>query len=104
MVPTNHRNEATVLFIDPGVGYRIHLEGNRLITAIVPTFEFHANIPLTNRERLPGRTDFHDVIDLTGGVHVVFNNQSSLGMALATPVNHPRAFQIEPLVNFNFRF
>ncbi len=70
VLPTNHRDEATALYIDPGVGYRIDLGGSRLVSAVIPTFEFHANIPLTNRQRRPGRTQFHDVIDLKTSVWI----------------------------------
>ncbi|MGI9068841.1 MAG: hypothetical protein ACR2HX_20860 [Pyrinomonadaceae bacterium] len=110
-IPSNSR-AATILFNDIGIGYWAYRgASNSNLTGIVPTFEFHVNTPLNNRTRRPGREDFHDVVDFTPGVHFVFKRRSSLGLAVAIPVNHirgpfgrERPFGAEAIISYNFWF
>jgi hypothetical protein len=41
---------------------------------------------------------------LTGGVNVLLGMNSTLGVAVGTPVTGPRPFDVEAVVTFNVRF
>ena len=101
MVPTDSR-DVTVAFVDVGLGYWI-FRGSGVLSGIVPTVEAHVNVPVNHR----GADDvprFRDSVDLLAGVHFVFRDRLSVGLAVATPVTTPRLFDVEALVNINYRF
>jgi hypothetical protein len=101
MVPTDSR-DVTVAFLDVGLGYWI-FRGGGVLAGIVPTVEAHVNIPVNHR----GADDvprFRDSVDLLAGVHFVFRDRLSVGLAVATPVTTPRLFDVEALANINYRF
>jgi hypothetical protein len=106
-VPTDS-NDVTMLYNDVGLGYYLYRSRacDRLLTAIVPTFEVHVNTPLNHRGAFrandPAATP--DVVDLTMGATLEFNRRSTLAAALVTPVTGPRPFDFEVLVQLNIRF
>ena len=76
------------------------------LTAVVPTFEVHCNIPLNHRGAF-NKNDISasaDVVNLTYGVNFEFNRQSVLTLGFVNPVTSPKPFDLEALVLFNFRF
>ena len=101
MIPTDKR-DVTAAFLDLGIGYWV-FRGGGMLRGVVPTFEAHVNIPVNHRsaDDLPR---FRDSVDLLAGVHFVFGDRLSLGMAVATPVTGPRLFDAEAVANINFRF
>jgi hypothetical protein len=102
-IPTN-RADALLLFDDVGVGYYVYRngEGDRLLTAIVPTFEVHVNDPLRDRGSAKGGGP--DIIDLTTGATFEFSRCASLAVGLVTPVTGPKPFDFEILTHLNVRF
>jgi hypothetical protein len=102
-VPTDSR-DVTILFNDVGLGYRLYRGApDQLISLIAPTIEAHVTTPLNNRA-IDSPIRIPDLVVLTEGVHFGFRNNSTLTLGVATPVTGPRIFDIEALVQFNWRF
>jgi hypothetical protein len=121
-------SDVTVLFNDVGMGYWVWRRADdRLIRGLVPTAEFHVNTPLNHRgvantppsvvlpaSASPPPTDaagvtsfslqFPDIVNVTGGVHVLLRGGSTLGVAIAVPLTGPQPFDYEVLANLNWRF
>lgn len=93
-------SDLNIAFFDIGLGYSVYQRPDGIITAIIPTIEGHANMPLNSS----GMLDYRDVFNFTGGVIFVFGEKTSLGMAIGTPVFGYTAFNVEGLLNFNCRF
>jgi hypothetical protein len=102
-VPTEPR-DVTLLFNDVGVGYALYRgEGDSLLSGVIPTLEAHVTTPLNNRGdsalvRVP------DLVVLTAGSHFNLFQSARLTLGVATPVTGPRVFDVEALVQFNWRF
>ena len=45
-----------------------------------------------------------DLVDITAGVHVGIFRNATLSLGIATPVTGPRVFNVESLVQLNWRF
>jgi hypothetical protein len=102
-VPTDSR-DVTILFNDVGLGYRLYRGApDQFITLIAPTIEAHVTTPLNNRA-IDSPIRIPDLVVLTEGVHFGFRNNSTLTLGVATPVTGPHIFDIEALVQFNWRF
>ncbi len=101
MVPTD-ADDVTILFHDIGVGYHIPVNLT-FLREVVPVVETHINTPLTRRDEndLPR---FRDAVNLSGGVHLYFNERISLTLGLGTTVTGPRLFDVEGAAALNFRF
>jgi hypothetical protein len=103
VVPTDAR-DVTLLFNDVGVGYWMYRSSeDRLLTSVVPTLEAHVTTPLNHRSATDLIT-VPDIVALTGGVHLGLGEQSMLTLGVATPVTGPRPFDVEAIVQFNWRF
>lgn len=106
-VPTTNR-DVTVLYNDMGVGYFLFRaeDADRWLTAIVPTFETHVNIPLNHTDYL----NFNDpagtpsVVNLTFGCNFGIGRRGLLSIGYVTPMTGPRPFDNEWLALFNYRF
>lgn len=101
-VPTESQ-DVTLLFNDIGIGYRLFDGNGGLISGIVPAVEAHVTTPMNHRETgavIRGA----DLVILTGGVHFGLGRQSLLTLGAATSVTGPRTFDVEGIVQFNFRF
>jgi hypothetical protein len=104
--------ESIVLFTDLGVGYHVYHADARSswLTDIAPTLELHIATPL----REPDATIFdygifdgvrvHDVVDFTFGTTFEFVSRATLGVGVVVPVTGPKPFDIEALVQLNYRF
>src|SRR5262249_10017519 len=103
-VPTDRRL-ATMYYFDIAVGYFVYRAENRraFISAIVPTFETHLNIPLNWAGFQPnflGGTP--DVVDLTFGLNIGLANRAVLSAAYVRPVTGPLPFVGEFALTLNF--
>ncbi len=103
-------NDVMLFYSDTGIGYYVFRadqnDRSAFLTAVVPTFEVHCNIPLNHRGAF-NKNDISgsaDVVNLTSGVNFEFNRQSVLTIGIVNPVTSPRPFDLEALVLFNFRF
>jgi hypothetical protein len=105
-IPTDSR-DVTFMFADVGLGYRLFTacDDDRVLTSVLPTFEFHSTIPL-NHNGLDSGGDvvFSNQFVLTAGVHLGLCNRAFLTVAGAIPVAGPRPYNYEILTQLNFRF
>jgi hypothetical protein len=106
-VPTDP-GVVTMFYNDIGLGYYLYRnrsEGNRCLTAIVPTFEVHVNTPLNHRLQTgpEGFVGTPDVVDLTFGAGFIFG-RSILSVGIVNPVTGPRPFELEAVVLLNVLF
>jgi hypothetical protein len=100
-VPTDS-NDITLLFTDIGAGYYVMRRTNcdRFLTAVVPTAEIHMNDFLDHR----GSSSLKDWLVLVEGISFEFNRRSTLTLAIGEPVTGPIPYDVEAVVQFNFRF
>jgi hypothetical protein len=102
VVPTDMR-DVMLLFNDVGVGYALYRGGAGLITAVVPTVEAHVTTPLNHRSA-DSVVTVPDLVVLTAGSHFEIGRDATLSVGVAAPVTGPRAFDVEALVQLNYRF
>jgi hypothetical protein len=105
-VPTD-RNLATMYYFDIALGYFVYRSENprALISAIIPVFETHLNIPLNwagFQPRYLGSTP--DVVDLTWGVNLGLASRAMLTAAYVHPVTGPTPFSGELALMLNVPF
>jgi hypothetical protein len=105
-VPTD-RNLATMYYFDIALGYFVYRSQNprALISAIVPVFETHLNIPLNwagFQPRFIGSTP--DVVDLTWGLNLGLASRAVLSAAYIHPVTGPTPFSGEMALMLNVPF
>lgn len=104
VVPTDSRDE-TILFNDVGVGYWLYRSGqDQLITAVAPTLEAHVATPLDHRHSTTDPIVLPDWVVLTAGCSFNLHQRSTLTVGVATPVTGPQPFDLEAIVQLNFRF
>jgi hypothetical protein len=106
-IPTETR-DVTVLFNSVGIGY-VFSRGSpedRLLTAIVPTFEVHVTDPLNHRGafRINDPAGSADVVDLTMATTFELCRRSNLSIGVVAPVTGPKPFDVEALVQLNWFF
>jgi hypothetical protein len=106
VVPTD-RNLATMYYCDIALGYFLYRsqDPRAILSAIVPVFETHLNIPLNLAGFNPaiiGSTP--DVVDLTWGVSVGLASRAVLTTAYIHPVTGPAPFSGELAVLLNVPF
>jgi hypothetical protein len=99
-------NDVSMFYDDMGIGYIFRREEGSRLTAIVPTFEVHVNLPLDHRgaSNIFDPVGSPDIVDLTLGTSFVFNQRTTLSVAAVAPVTGPRPFDIEALAFLNIRF
>ncbi len=101
-------NQPTMLYNDIGVGYFLfrNEDKNGFISAIAPTFEAHANIPLNHRDPFNRLDNFGspDIVNLTSGLNVAFRKTSVLTFGVSAPVTGPRPFSLESQILLNVYF
>ena len=105
-VPTD-RKLATMYYFDVALGYFLYRsrDPRALLSAIVPTFETHLNIPLNwagFQPRYIGSTP--DVVDLTFGLNVGLASRAVLSTAYIRPVTGPTPFSGEFALMLNVFF
>lgn len=105
--PADNR-EVTLIYNDVGVGYFLYQaqDTERLLSAVVPTFEVHVNTPLNHRNPFlaDDPTGTPNVVNLTYGVNFLFRRNAVLTFGWVNPVTTPKPFDYEALLLFNLRF
>jgi len=97
----------TLMFLDAALGYYVYRNNTpgSFLTAVVPTFETHVNIPLNHSS-----LNFNDtygtptVVDLTFGLNTEFFKRGVMTLGYALPVTGPAPFSGEFILQFNWRF
>jgi hypothetical protein len=90
----------TLLSNDIGVGYRLYQSETGCLSALTPTLEAHLTTPLGQRGGTADAAGFPDVFDITGGVHIGWNN-AELVLAVSVPVSGPRPYDYELIAQLN---
>ncbi len=104
VIPTDDR-DATVLFEDLGIGYRLFQSqpgSNRFVNLVAPTLEVHVTTPLDHRHG--GEIQVPDIVSFTAGVHVGMGQRSLLTIGVNTPVTGPTPYTVEAILEYNLRF
>lgn len=99
--------QSIVTFNDIGLGYWLLRNGGGLVSGLAPTMELHVATPLRQNNPKQALGDgflLHDVVDCTLGATMLFQNQATLGMGMAVPFTGPKPFDVEALVQLNYRF
>ncbi len=104
--------QSIVLFNDIGAGYYAYRDASptALLTAVVPTLEFHVFTPLKQTD--PGANVFgtvddtrlHDIVNVTAGSTFEFSHRTTVGAGVAFPLTGPHPFDVEALLQLNTRF
>jgi hypothetical protein len=104
-IPTDS-GDSTLYYQDLGIGYFLlkDRDNGRFLTAIVPTFEVHATIPLNHQGSITDMAFTPDVVDLTEGVTFEIRRRCTLAIGVAEPVTGPKPFDIEAIGQVNIRF
>jgi hypothetical protein len=99
-------NDVTLMYNDIGIGYYLFRDrsGDRLLTAVIPTLEVHVNTPLDHRGSMNGNLGTPDWIDITGGTILELCRSSTLSLGVCAPVTGAKPFDVEGIVQMNFRF
>jgi hypothetical protein len=101
--PTDSR-DVTILFNDLAVGFVMHLSDPAgLVQWVAPTAEVHITTPLAHRNGT-GVISVPDLVVLTEGVEVGFGAGASVNLGVAVPVTGPRPFDLEAILQLNFRY
>ena len=96
-----------MLYFDNSFGYFLfqNEDRNALLSAIIPIFEVHANVPMNHSHY--STTDLYGVptvVDLTFGTTVGIQSRSFLTFAYVQPVTGPKPFSGEFTLQFNWLF
>jgi hypothetical protein len=106
-VPTDGR-DVMLLYNSIGIGYVFSrpCAEDRLLRAVVPTFEVHVTDPLNHRGafRVNDPAGTGDVVDLTMATTFELGQRSNLSVGIVTPVTGPKPFDVEALVQLNWFF
>jgi hypothetical protein len=97
----------TLMFFDAALGYYVYRNTapGSFVTAVVPRFEAHLNLPLNHSS-----ISFNDtygtptVVNLTFGLNTEFYKRSVLTLGYALPVTGPAPFSGEFILQFNWLF
>lgn len=99
--------DATIMFNDLQFGHYMPTGRRRGITAITPSFELHVNNPLNNRVQTDPNAPFampvvyKDQVNVTTGLTLTFNQQTTLTLGLVVPIASIRTFDFELLAQLN---
>ena len=103
-VPTDMRDVALV-FSSLGVGYNLYHDesADAPVRLIRPQLELHVNTPLNHRGLTSEPIAFSDSVDMTGGVHILFQ-KLEFGAGAGTSVTGPKVYDFEALANLTYHF
>jgi hypothetical protein len=108
-IPTDS-NDAVLIYNDVGIGYVWDLakqDNDRILRAVVPMVEGHLNDPLTHQGLFNKPNDLAgtaDVFSITTGITFVMEHNTTVAMALVTPLTGPRPFELEAQFQLNWSF
>ncbi len=106
IVPSNSA-DVTLLSLSNGVAYRAYQApdtSDAFLRFIVPSLEGHATIALNHRGLDSGNVGFADLFVVTSGIHIGLGDSSDITAALAIPLTGPQPYDIEAVVQYNYRF
>jgi hypothetical protein len=104
IIPTNDE-DVTLLTNDIGLGYWLRRNDQcSLINSISPTVELHVTTPLDHRGTDSVPLGFADIVNLTYGLHVFSNAGWGISAAVGHPLTGPKPFDLEAIVQVNYRF
>lgn len=103
LVQSTDTSEPTLLFNDIGIARPMFVRPDGLVRGLVPTIEGHLTTPLNHRDPR-GQTYATDLFVLTGGVHVLLGDRTTLTFSLGAPLNGSRQYDAEAAIQLNFRF
>ena len=103
--------QSIVLFNDIGVGYWVYRDrsGTSSSTGIAPMLEVHVLTPLKQADpngNLFGTLDglrHSDIVNITLGTTVEFSSGATIGIGMVSPLSGPKPFDIEALIQLNYR-
>jgi hypothetical protein len=97
--------DLTIAFTSIGVGFwAIRNHGDGWLTGVVPTLEIHFNDPLNHRGSGNCPVGMSDIIDVTGGVHILVGRSLTISSGITTPLSGPRPDNFEAILQANWRF
>src|SRR5207247_3490414 len=100
--------DVTLLYNDIGADYYLYRNraGGKFLSAVIPTFEVHVNTPLNHRGafNFSDRAGTPDWVELTMGTTFELYQRSTLALGIVTPITGPKPFDVEVLVQLNWRF
>jgi hypothetical protein len=104
-VPTDSV-DSVVAYTDVGMGYFLYNDpcNGAFITAIIPTLECHYNAALNHRGVETDSLTGLDIVSFTGGATLGIRERSQLNIGVNVPVTGPKPYDIEALVQFNWKF
>jgi hypothetical protein len=104
IVPTSS-NDVTFMANDAALGYRLYRGcAGSFVSSVVPVVELHLNTPFNHRGTRTDPAGLPDSFTMLGGLHGVFRDQATLGVAVGAPLTGPRPFSLQATVQFNWRF
>jgi hypothetical protein len=104
IVPTE-TSDPTLMSNDVGVGYRLIRNADEaMFRYVIPTIEGHLTTALSKRGLDHTPVGFPDTFVLTAGVHLGVFDGGLLTFAVGAPFTGPRTFDVEGIVQFNYRF
>jgi hypothetical protein len=94
----------TLLFNDLSAGYVVYRGApDAAVSTAAPVVEAHLTTPLSGRgANAPILAP--DLLVLVAGVQVGVFGPSTLTLGVGAPVTGPRAFDVEAIVQFNYRY
>jgi hypothetical protein len=103
VVPTDVR-DVTFWSNDLGIGYNAYCNSGAIVSSITPTVEGHLITPLNHVGSDTDPIGLPYIFDVTFGTRIGIRDHASLGVGVCVPLTGPKPFDIEALVQFNWRF
>jgi hypothetical protein len=105
LIPTDTR-DLTIWFNDLSFGYILYRceDHDAWLRTIVPTIELHITTPLDHDSSADMPVGLPDIVDLTYAASFGIGSRSELRAGVVTPLTGPKPFDVEALVQFNWRF
>ena len=103
IVPTDS-NDVTIYTSDLAFGYFVRRAPGEFLSAFVPVFETHLNVPLNHRGKQTEPVGFVSSLTLLGGVQAFLRDTVSIGFASGAPVTGPRPFSLQSTFTLNWWF
>ena len=106
LVASTSSQDPTLIFNDYAVGYTVYRgsEG-QLLRSVSPVLEVHVTTPLdSHSDDDSGGLFVTDIVSFTAGVHFGIGGNSTLSLGCNVPVTGPKPYDVEGIVQLNYRF
>lgn len=103
IVPTDS-DDATFYSCDLSTGYFLIRNPGATVSAVIPTFEFHLNVPLNHNGPQNEPVGFVPMVTLLGGGQIFLRDRVAIGMAAGAPISGPRPFSLQTTFSLNTWF